>query len=63
MKSIILVLKGIIIGVANVIPGVSTATFMVLLRVYDEIVDAVRKAGCRYVSVDLEGFRSGNVNG
>ena len=41
MKSIILLLKGIIIGVANVIPGVSAATFMVLLRVYDEIVDAV----------------------
>jgi putative membrane protein len=41
MKSIILFLKGIIIGVANVIPGVSTATFMVLLRIYDEIVDAV----------------------
>jgi putative membrane protein len=41
VKSLILVLKGIIIGVANVIPGVSTATFMVLLHVYDEIVDAV----------------------
>jgi putative membrane protein len=41
MKYFILFLKGIIIGVANVIPGVSTATFMVLLRVYDEIVDAV----------------------
>ena len=41
MKSLILALKGTIIGVANVIPGVSTATFMVLLRIYDEIVDAV----------------------
>lgn len=41
MKYLILLLKGMIIGVANVIPGVSTATFMVLLRVYDEIVDAV----------------------
>jgi putative membrane protein len=41
MKSVILFLKGIVIGIANVIPGVSTATFMVLLRVYDEIVDAV----------------------
>jgi putative membrane protein len=41
MKTIILFLKGIVIGVANVIPGVSTATFMVLLRIYDEVVDAV----------------------
>jgi uncharacterized protein len=27
-----------------------------------EIVDAVRAAGYRYVTVDLEGFRSGNLN-
>jgi len=28
-----------------------------------EIVDAVRRAGYRYVTLDLEGFRSGNLNG
>ncbi len=28
-----------------------------------EIVDAVRAAGYRYVTLDLEGFRSGNLNG
>ena len=28
-----------------------------------EIVDAVRASGYRYVTVDLEGFRSGNLNG
>jgi uncharacterized protein len=28
-----------------------------------EIVDAVRGAGYRYVTLDLEGFRSGNLNG
>jgi uncharacterized protein len=28
-----------------------------------QIVDAVRNAGYRYVTVDLEGFRSGNLNG
>ena len=27
------------------------------------IVDAVRGAGYRYVTLDLEGFRSGNLNG
>jgi hypothetical protein len=26
------------------------------------VVDAVRGAGYRYVTVDLEGFRSGNLN-
>ena len=29
----------------------------------DEVVDAVRSAGYRYVTLDLEGFRSGNLNG
>jgi pyridinium-3,5-biscarboxylic acid mononucleotide sulfurtransferase len=28
-----------------------------------EIVEAVHRAGYRYVTVDLEGFRSGNLNG
>jgi uncharacterized protein len=27
-----------------------------------EVVDAVRHAGYRYVTVDLEGLRSGNLN-
>jgi uncharacterized protein len=27
-----------------------------------EIVDAIRSAGYRYVTIDLEGFRSGNLN-
>jgi uncharacterized protein len=29
----------------------------------EEIVDAVKGAGYRYVTLDLEGFRSGNLNG
>jgi PP-loop superfamily ATP-utilizing enzyme len=28
----------------------------------DEVVAAVRGAGYRYVTLDLEGFRSGNLN-
>ena len=28
-----------------------------------EIVDAVKGAGYKYVTLDLEGFRSGNLNG
>jgi uncharacterized protein len=34
-----------------------------VLDARDQIVDAVRSAGYRYVTVDLEGFRSGNLNG
>ena len=33
-----------------------------LIQVRDEVVAGVRAAGYRYVTVDLEGFRSGNLN-
>lgn len=34
-----------------------------VLRLRAEVVEAVRSAGYRYVTVDLEGLRSGNLNG
>ena len=33
-----------------------------LLLVRDQVVDAIKAAGYRYVTVDLEGLRSGNLN-
>lgn len=41
MKFIYLILKGMVIGIVNVIPGVSAGTFLVLLGIYDELVEAV----------------------
>lgn len=41
MKYLILLLKGVIVGVAHIVPGVSSGTFMVLLRVYDDLVASV----------------------
>jgi putative membrane protein len=41
VKTIILLLKGMIVGVVHIVPGVSSGTFMVLLRVYDELVASV----------------------
>jgi len=41
MKFINLFLKGMAVGVSNVIPGVSAGTFLVLLGIYDELVEAV----------------------
>jgi len=41
MEFVNLFLKGIVVGVANVIPGVSTGTFLVLLGIYDELIEAV----------------------
>jgi putative membrane protein len=41
MKFISLLVKGIVVGVSNVIPGVSAGTFLVLLGIYDPLVEAI----------------------
>lgn len=41
MEHIINVLKGIVIGIANAIPGVSGGTMMVIMKVFDKILGAV----------------------
>lgn len=41
MRLFILFLKGIIIGMANVIPGVSGGTIAVVFNIYDEFVNAI----------------------
>ena len=38
---IMLVLKGMIIGVANIIPGVSGGTLMITLGIYEQIIDTI----------------------
>jgi len=40
-KFINLVIKGVFVGVANVIPGVSGGTIAVVLRIFDEMIDAI----------------------
>ena len=42
---------------------VDLAEFPLAVERRTEIVDAVHRAGYRYVTLDLEGFRSGNLNG
>jgi uncharacterized protein len=41
---------------------VELAELEVVLARRVEVVEAVRGAGYRYVTLDLEGFRSGNLN-
>lgn len=41
MKLLILVIKGMMIGIANVIPGVSGGTMAVSLGIYDKMIDSV----------------------
>ena len=41
MEYLILILKGMIIGVANIIPGVSGGTLMITLGLYEEIISTI----------------------
>ena len=41
MKAVILILKGILMGIANIIPGVSGGTIAVVLRIFDEMIEAI----------------------
>ena len=41
MNYVMLFLKGIIVGVANVIPGVSGGTIAVVLHIFDRMIDAI----------------------
>lgn len=41
MKNIILIVKGMIIGLANVIPGVSGGTLMITLGIYEQVINTI----------------------
>ena len=41
MKSVIKILKGILIGIANIIPGLSGGTIAVSMGIYEELIFAV----------------------
>ena len=41
MEYVLLILKGMIIGVANIIPGVSGGTLMITLGIYEKIIDTI----------------------
>ena len=41
MKSIILVIKGFIMGIANIIPGVSGGTLALTLGIYEDFINAI----------------------
>ncbi len=41
LSSFMLLLKGAVIGVANIIPGVSGGTMAVVLGIYDRLIDAI----------------------
>ena len=40
-ENILLIVKGMIIGLANVIPGVSGGTLMITLGIYEQVIDII----------------------
>ncbi len=49
MDGIMTVLKGALIGIANIIPGVSGGTLALLLGIYKRIMDALRRVNSEFV--------------
>ena len=41
MKALLDILRGIVIGIANIIPGVSGGTMAVSMGIYDKLIGAV----------------------
>jgi len=35
------ILQGIVIGIANIIPGVSVGTMMVAMGIYDKLIESI----------------------
>jgi len=53
VKHIIVLVKGLLIGIANVIPGVSGGTFALVLGIYDRLITALRAFDLRAARVAL----------
>jgi putative membrane protein len=66
MKSFIIFLKGMLMGAAAIIPGVSSGTVIVILKLYDKLVEAVNqvlsfKKGWFQAGIFLAILLGGNV--
>jgi putative membrane protein len=57
-KTVGLFAKGILIGLANIIPGVSGGTMALVLGIYDRMIRAIGRLGPRTVSSFVGAFRA-----
>ncbi|MBW2523871.1 MAG: DUF368 domain-containing protein [Deltaproteobacteria bacterium] len=53
MKHLIVLIKGALIGIANVIPGVSGGTFALVLGIYDRLISALKSFDLRAIRVGV----------
>jgi len=51
--TILLVLKGMLVGIANIIPGVSGGTFALILGIYDRLIASLKSIGSSTVRATL----------
>ena len=54
--------KGVLIGIANIIPGVSGGTFALILGIFDRMIDALHRIGLSTVGASL-GLITGGFGG
>jgi len=57
--TVVLLAKGVLIGIANIIPGVSGGTFALVLGLYDRLIRALRAVGLRTVRAVAKAFARG----
>ncbi|MCF7918369.1 MAG: DUF368 domain-containing protein [Candidatus Cloacimonetes bacterium] len=55
MKSIIDLIKGLLIGVANIIPGISGGTFALILGIYERLINAIGNLNGEFLKELLSG--------
>jgi len=58
LTSIILLIKGFLIGIANIIPGVSGGTFALILRIFDRLVNALKSIDLALIKTVLGCLKS-----
>ena len=49
-----LILKGVCMGVADIIPGVSGGTMAFITGIYDNLIDSIRSFNCRFIKCLLK---------
>lgn len=54
MKHLIVLIKGALVGIANVIPGVSGGTFALVLGIYDRLIHALKAFDLRALRVGIK---------
>lgn len=53
MAGILIFVKGLLIGIANIIPGVSGGTFALVLGIFERLMDAIKAIGGQTLKVGL----------